>query len=110
MYHLPPGAGGLLVGIGLFGGLWLLIYFTREPGPFNLDPGGKVGTFEPFLAKYLRVGEFIVGLATGSSSYRVVGPTRSKRKFAVVLRFALAVAWLLRRLRNRFYGLDDIPL
>jgi hypothetical protein len=36
------------------------------PGPFYLDSKGKPGGFEPFLTKYLRLGELIVGLATGS--------------------------------------------
>ena len=31
-----------------------------------MDPEEKVGTFEPFLARYIRAAEFIVGLATGS--------------------------------------------
>jgi hypothetical protein len=66
MFHPKPGIGGLLAGIGLLAGLWFLIYCTREAGPFHLDPKGKPGGFEPFLTKYLRLGEFTVGLATGS--------------------------------------------
>ena len=31
-----------------------------------MDPQGNVGAFEPFLARYIRVAEFIIGLATGS--------------------------------------------
>jgi len=45
MFHLKPGVSGLFAGIGLLGGLWLLIYYTRVPGPFNLDPKGKPGAF-----------------------------------------------------------------
>jgi hypothetical protein len=39
---------------------------TRNPGTYDLDPKGIHGAFEPFLTKYLRIGEFIVGLASGS--------------------------------------------
>jgi hypothetical protein len=68
MYHLPPGISGLLVGFATFLAIGITIRFTivREPGPFNLDPQGTPGAFEPFLVKYLRVAEFIVGLAAGS--------------------------------------------
>jgi hypothetical protein len=64
--HLAPGVAGLLVGLGIFPIIGLAIYFSLPEGPFNLDPEGRPGAFEPFLAKYLRLGEFIVGLATGS--------------------------------------------
>ena len=40
-------------------------YFTKASGPFNLDPQGVKNAFEPFLAKYLRMAEFIIGIATG---------------------------------------------
>jgi hypothetical protein len=66
MCHLPPGVNGLLVALLLFVGFGLLTYLTRGPGPFNLDPEGISGAFEPFLTKYLGVAEFIVGLAAGS--------------------------------------------
>jgi hypothetical protein len=68
MWHLPPGISGLLVGFAIFLAIGVLVRLTivREPGPFNLDPQGTSGAFEPFLAKYLRIGEFIVGLAAGS--------------------------------------------
>ena len=66
MSHPPPGLMGLIVGAVIFLVLGGVIYLTRERGPFNLDPQGKDGAFEPFLQKYIRVSEFIVGLATGS--------------------------------------------
>jgi len=64
--HMPPGAPGLIVGLGVFPLLGLPIYLSLGEGPFNLDPLNVWNAFEPFLAKYLRLGEFIVGLATGS--------------------------------------------
>jgi hypothetical protein len=76
----PPGVYGLLVGLAILVAIWLLTYYTRGAGRFNLDPKGIPGTFDPILAKYLRVSEFIVGLAAGSivpligsSALRVVG-------------------------------------
>lgn len=66
MFHAPPGTSGLTLGFAIFWGIGMPIYFSLKKGPFNLDPQGIVGTFEPFLAKYLRLGEFVVGLAAGS--------------------------------------------
>jgi uncharacterized membrane protein YesL len=66
MAHLPLGINGVIVGLAIFGVIGAAAYITREQGPFNYDPMGKPGAFEPFLAKYLRAAEFIIGLATGS--------------------------------------------
>lgn len=64
--HPPPGFCGLVLGPLVFGAVWCLTYFTKASGPFNLDPQGVKNAFEPFLAKYLRMAEFIIGIATGS--------------------------------------------
>ena len=64
--HLVPGFSGLVLGPFVFGVVWCLTFFTKAPGPFNLDPQGGKGAFEPFLSKYLRMAEFIIGIATGS--------------------------------------------
>jgi hypothetical protein len=53
---------GILVGLGMFA----TAYATRKGGSFHHDPKGEPGAFEPFLAKYLRVAEFVITLATGS--------------------------------------------
>jgi hypothetical protein len=66
MIHLFPGSNGLFVGLAVFPLIWTPIYFTREHEAYNLDPQNKWNAFEPFLVKYLRVSEFIIGLATGS--------------------------------------------
>jgi hypothetical protein len=65
MFRAPPGTSGLLVGLAIFFVIGAWVYLTREPGPIDLDPQGKPGAFEPFLAKYIRATEFIIGLATG---------------------------------------------
>jgi len=41
-------------------------YIAKEHESYNLDPMAVPNAFEPFLAKYIRAAEFIVGLATGS--------------------------------------------
>lgn len=68
MSRLPLGTNGLLVGLAMFFAVWTLVRYsiTTSPGPYDLDPKGTQGAFEPFLTKYLRLGEFIVGLAAGS--------------------------------------------
>jgi hypothetical protein len=66
MPHLPPGLSGAITGVGIFLAIGALAYFTRGPGPFNLDPQNRPGAFEPFLAKYVRASEYVIGLATGS--------------------------------------------
>jgi len=65
MPHAPAGASGLLAGLAIFFVIGAWAYLTRGAGPFDLDPQARPGAFEPFLAKYLRVTEFIIGLATG---------------------------------------------
>lgn len=62
------GTHGALVGFAISPAIALLVRFTiaREWEEYNLDPKGVPGAFEPFLAKYLRISEFIVGLAAGS--------------------------------------------
>jgi hypothetical protein len=66
MFHVLPGTSGFATGLLLGLGIGTAAYFTRQDGPFDLDPRGERGAYEPFLAKYLRVSEFIIGLATGS--------------------------------------------
>jgi len=56
-----------LILAGLPFALWTGIYSRRKKIPaYNLDPKGKEGAFEPLLQKYLRLAEFMIGLATGS--------------------------------------------
>jgi len=66
MFHPIPGFSGLLLGPLVFLGVGAVSYFTKKYEAYNLDPQDKPGAFEPFLAKYIRTAEFIIGLATGS--------------------------------------------
>jgi hypothetical protein len=67
MWHPFPGFAAVVIGALSFGVIFLLAYREhKSSGSFKLDPPGKAGGYEPFLAKYLRLGEFVIGLATGS--------------------------------------------
>src|SRR6185437_8739757 len=60
------GFSGALLGLLIFPAFYLFLYLTKEFEAYNLDPHGEHGTFEPFLQKYIRLAEFLIGLATGS--------------------------------------------
>lgn len=71
-----PGFSGLLTGSGVFVGLLSLACQLTPRGNFTFDPKNQKGAFEPRLAVYMRAGEYIVGIATGSIVL-LVGALRS---------------------------------
>jgi hypothetical protein len=60
------GFSTVIVMVSVFVVIGTVCYGTKKFPAYNLDPGGASGTFEPLLAKYLRLAEFMIGLATGS--------------------------------------------
>ncbi|RXH57649.1 hypothetical protein [Granulicella sibirica] len=64
--HMAPGTSGIGVAIAVPIAIWILSYYTKIHDLYNFDPNGIPGAFEPFLAKYLKITEVIIGLATGS--------------------------------------------
>lgn len=67
MAHLFPGFSGMVTIIALPLIVWTISYAKRRKiKAYNLDPQGIEGAFEPLLQKYLRLAEFMIGLATGS--------------------------------------------
>ena len=64
--HLMPGSRGITLGLAAPIMIWCGSYYTKQHELYNFDPKGVPGTFEPFLAKYLKIMETVVGLATGS--------------------------------------------
>ena len=66
MFHPFAGFSGVVLGGSVFAAIGSLLYFTKEHEFYDLDPKGTPGAFEPFLARYLRLAEFLIGLATGS--------------------------------------------
>jgi hypothetical protein len=66
MIHLPAGSTGIVGGPLIVVVLGMGLYFTKQHEAYNLEPRNVPNAFEPFLVKYIRLAEFIVGLATGS--------------------------------------------
>jgi len=67
MPHLFPGFSGVVTVAVIAPAIWTVSYRIRKKIPaYNHDPQGKPGAFEPLLQKYLRLAEFMIGLATGS--------------------------------------------
>lgn len=66
MWHPIPGFSGLVGGGLVFVVVGAVSFLTKEDVPYNIDPQGKPGAFEPILAKYIKAAELIIGLATGS--------------------------------------------
>lgn len=66
MPHLFPGFTGLATAILIVIVAGLVARFGKKYESYDIDPRGEPGTFEPILARYLRIAEFIVGLDTGS--------------------------------------------
>jgi hypothetical protein len=75
-----PGVPGFLCGIGIFLGLYAIACLrTKGNYTYTFEPRGP-NSFEPILARYIRLVEFVVGLATssivllaGSSVFRSAG-------------------------------------
>jgi len=66
MIHPRPGLCGAIFGPLLFVTIGSYCYLSKEYKTYHLDPKGEQGAFREFLDKYIRVAEFIIGLATGS--------------------------------------------
>lgn len=64
--YFPPGFSGAVIGLLITPLLTLCIYWRNSKGSFLYDHKGVPGAFEPFLAKYIRATEFVVGISTGS--------------------------------------------
>src|SRR5713226_8421048 len=75
-----PGVRGCLTGVGIFLVLYVIAWRNTKPSnTYTFEPRGP-GSFEPILARYSRLTELIVGLATssivllaGSSVFRSAG-------------------------------------
>jgi hypothetical protein len=75
-----PGFSGLGLGAVVFLIVRTVSFLVKKVDSYNLDPMGKAEALEPFLAKYLRAAEFIIGLATGS----------------IVVSWIISIAWTQR--------------
>ena len=75
--HLFPGSGGITVGLLSPVVIGVICYKNKKHDLYNFDADGSPGAFEPFLAKYLKLTETVIGLAAasivllvGSSAFR----------------------------------------
>ena len=67
MIHVPAGSSGGALALSFLFVPWFLLFRRRhKTSAYTLDPKGKAGAYEPLLAKYLKLAEVILGLATGS--------------------------------------------
>ena len=66
MVHPFPGFSGAIsvICIGVF--VWTQRRRSKTFATYNLGPGGVPKDYEPILARYIRLAEFMIGLATGS--------------------------------------------
>ncbi len=64
---LFPGFPGVATAVGLFAGIWLIVYLKAKGKPVVFDPGGKHGEFgKRLLPMYLDITKSVLGLAAGS--------------------------------------------
>lgn len=66
MCHLFPGFTGSVTAALILIIAAVASYSGKKYTNYNIDPKGIPGTFEPILARYIRIAEFIIGLDTGS--------------------------------------------
>lgn len=64
--NLFAGEPGVVTSLLMPTVIGLFSYYTKSDGNYYLDPKGCSGAFEPFLAKYLKLAETMIGLAAGS--------------------------------------------
>jgi hypothetical protein len=61
------GISGVITSVVIFAVISAICHkVTRKYPIYELNPRGEPGAFEPFLQKYIRLAEFLIGLATGS--------------------------------------------
>jgi len=95
-----PGVRGCLTGIGIFLVLYVLAWRSINPDNYTFEPHGRPpGSYEPILARYSKLAELIVGLATssivllaGSSVFRSAGKLPKGYGSPLVL-LAMSVIW-----------------
>jgi hypothetical protein len=58
--------GGLVAGLAILAITWLIVLWKTKGSSFDFDAQGREGAFEKLLPSYLRLMEFVLGLAAGS--------------------------------------------
>jgi hypothetical protein len=57
---------GIATGLGVFAIAWLVVRLRTKRTSLDFDAQGEKGAFEKLLSVYLRLAEFVLGLAAGS--------------------------------------------
>lgn len=66
MCDLFAGICGIVVGVAVFGIMWLFFWLVRNEDSFDFDAQGQSGEFEKRLAIYFDIFKLVLGLAAGS--------------------------------------------
>lgn len=66
MLHFFPGFSGSACTISIGFAVWVNRRRAKTFQNYSLGPGGDPKAYEPILARYIRLAEFMIGLATGS--------------------------------------------
>jgi hypothetical protein len=66
MSHPYSGFSGSLASVGIGFLIWFNRRREKTAEAYNLGPGGNPKEYEPILARYIRLAEFVIGLAAGS--------------------------------------------
>jgi hypothetical protein len=116
-FKVMPDVLGVLVALTIALGLplilWAAIYSQRKKiEAYNLDPRGREGAFEPLLQKYLRLSEFMIGLATGSncSAHWFFGFARKGRTPTLLLSTSAGASCRIGSLGASVHDIDDPQL
>jgi hypothetical protein len=64
--HNFPGMRGVFLSLVIPVVLWFLFFFTKSSQSYSFDLPDRPGSFEPYMAKYLKIAETLIGLASGS--------------------------------------------
>ena len=65
-HHVLSGMSGIVTGLAVFAIVWAVVWLRTKAISFDLDAEGEKGAFEKLLPVYLRLAEFVLGLAAGS--------------------------------------------
>jgi hypothetical protein len=66
MLHFFPGFSGTVSTFAIGAAVWVERRRSKQFDNYNLGPGGDPKAYEPILARYIRLAEFMIGLGTGS--------------------------------------------
>lgn len=64
--RLFSGMSGIATGLAVFAMTWLVVRLRTKGTSFDFDAHAEKGAFEKLLPIYLRLAEFVLGLAAGS--------------------------------------------